>query len=221
MTIVYPRLLPSSRLAVCNLELERSGDVTVAENSGRNISVTRTDPLWTLRVETQCASEEQYGLWRAWLDSLRGPQRLFFGRDAFRPYPLRYAHGFSGLERAGGGAFDGTATSWSVNAARDEVELAGLPASLRLIYGDYIGFAWGSGGSSKRSLHRVLEDSNADIDGNGVWTVEPAAPRWLSVATATIARPDCLMRLRHQPPERARDRKDRRIAFEALQHLEP
>jgi hypothetical protein len=77
---------------------------------------------------------------------MRGATRRFLAWDLGRPYPKAYlTTGFAGMTRAGGGSFDGTATSWSETITADgdsQVTLHGLPAGFVLGQGDYIGFRW-------------------------------------------------------------------------------
>jgi hypothetical protein len=217
VTISYPRALPLLFIQSCDFELQRN-DVMTGEASGRLDSTQVGEPLWHMTLDTQCRSDLEFGKWTAWADSLKGALRLFYGQDVFRRYPLTYRTGFAGLERAGGGAFDGTATSWSVNTARDELTLQGLPVALTLVERDYVGFSWDGW---KRSIHRVLSDANSNGAGQGTWTIMPELPTFVPVdAVATLASPTCLMKIMPGTLRPAQAYRDRRFAFEAMQHYE-
>ncbi|MGE0828938.1 MAG: hypothetical protein AB7O04_06260 [Hyphomonadaceae bacterium] len=215
MTITYPRPLPSLRIAGVVFEPEPQ-EAFSPEQGGRFVSTQLGPTLWTAKYSTTPPSEYEFDLWRSWFASLKGAGRLFYGQDVRRRYPRNYRAGFAGLERAGGGAFDGSVATWSVNETRDELTLETLPISFRLSYGDYIGFRWST---YARTLHRVLEDSNADVSGVGVWTIEPELPGFVpDGATVHLAAPDCLMVITKR--DISAEGKDRRVSFEAKQHLQ-
>lgn len=213
MTIAYPRAMPSTRVLRHYFEPEPAQS-SAPESSGRGVSIALGETLWQMKLDTTPASEAEFDLWRAWLASLRGSQKLFYGRDMYRPLPRAYPQGFADLTRAGGGAFDGTSASWSV--AGDAVTINTLPASFRMQHGDYIGFQWDT---DKRSLHRALEDASANGSGVGVWTVEPGpSPSIPNGAVVNLVRPTCTMFLTSRDADR--EHKSRRISFEAMQYLE-
>lgn len=171
-------------------------DAVSPRSDGRVTGVSVGFPLWrarwTLGQAMDRATSEQ---WRAFVARLRGVQRTFFGYDHGRPYPLAAIKGFTGLTRHAGGAFDGTATSWSVNSDRDTPTLNGLPSTFPLTFGDYIMWRWTTGGEARRSLHRVVVPATAS---GGVVSpvVEPPLPTFIpSDAVADLARPNCIMRL--------------------------
>lgn len=196
MAITFPRAMPTAGVIQETFEIQRV-DYLSPEASGRLGSISAGSPLWmsewTLPTTGQARADE----WRAWVSSLRGSGRLFLGAEQHRPLPLAHqATGFSGMTRAGGGAFDGTATSWSVNGTRDVVTLNGQPVGLTLSWGDYIGFKWTTTGQVRRALVRCVEPAVANGSGVIAVTVEPPLPLLTSAgAVATLDRPDCLMKL--------------------------
>jgi hypothetical protein len=137
--------MPVSGMALQQFEPLRV-DYGAPEAGGRIGGVQAGAPLWqgvwTIGNIGAAKSDEL----RAFLASLRGGTRRFLGRDLARPYPKAYATtGFAGLTRAGGGSFDGTATSWSETITADgdaQFTLHGLPAGFAMTIGDYIGFRW-------------------------------------------------------------------------------
>lgn len=205
-----------------DVEMVLEHQTTVAaEQGGRLVAVDLAPGLarWRLKIRTAALDMERLGEWRAFLDSLRGASRTFIGFDPARKFPVNYRNGFAGLTRAGGGSFDGTASSWSINTDRDEPTLNGLPASFKLRPGDMLGFSWSSG--AKRTLHRILE--SVDANGSGVATVqvEPRVPAYVSTATATLATPGAVMRLVPGSVSAASTMHVHgSVSFEAVQHLE-
>lgn len=223
LTITYPRTLPSARVIDVVFELEPQESFS-PEQGGRFTSTELGPPLWTLSIGTTPPSELEYSKWRAWLSSLRGAGRLFYGYDVRRPYPLMYPPAtFAELTRAvSGGAFDGTSTSWSVNTDRDEITIGAasgqeLPVGFQLVEGDYIGLKWDT---SLRSVHRVLQQANANGSGVGTYVIEPPVNDDVPAdATINLVKADCLMAVTKRDPPSAGNR-ERRISFEARQHLE-
>lgn len=176
MTITYPRTMPAIGYRTTSFELVRN-QVISAERGGPLVSVDRGPARWAARYESGNLSMEDLGVLRAWLASLRGSNKTFIGFDRPRRLPL------SGQSV--------TPSGWSTNTARDEITLTGA-GTLRLQPGDYIGLHWSSG--TKRTLHRVLEDTTAS-SGTGTWSVEPVVPAYVTTATAIVVDPSCIMRL--------------------------
>lgn len=195
MALTFPRPLPATGAASEYFEPERV-DYVSPEAGGRIGGVSAGFPLWrgvwtlgrTMSLQT---SEE----WRALVASLRGAQRTFYGGDYGRPLPLAYPNGFTGLTRAGGGAFAGAASSWSVNGTRDVPVLNGMPAAFSLSLGDYIMWRWETGGEQRRSLHRSVEAATASGAGVLTVTVEPPLPTLIpGAAVADLLNPVCIMK---------------------------
>lgn len=199
MTLTFPRPLPDDAATTQRFEIERV-DYLSPETGGRLGGVSAGWPLWrgvwTFSRGRRQTSEE----WRALLSCLRGPQRTFFGRDYQRPFPLAYASGFAGLTRAAtapavGAAFDGSATTWSLNGTRDALSLTGLPAGFKLSLNDYVMFRWQTGGNERRSLHRAVEAVTGAADGSLTVQIEPPVPSLVPVAAvADFANPVCVMK---------------------------
>jgi hypothetical protein len=178
MALSFPRQMLNYGIGAQRFELQRV-DYVSPRVDGRIAAVTSGWSLWTATWSFTGMSEERSQAWRAWVASLRGPQRLFYGADLLRREPL---HGLGG--------FDGDADAWSVGTDRDVLTLTGLPSGFRLSPGDYVGFRWGD---TKRAMVRVLETSTGST---AVVTVEPAVPNVVPAdAVAYLANPVCLMRL--------------------------
>ncbi len=190
-----PLTLPAG-VAGESFEIERV-DYQTPTGNGRVTSVTAGFPLW--RATWSLSSGQRLAgaeAWRAFLRRLRGAQGRFYAGDHMRRWPLSAPTGFDGLIRAGGGAFDGTATSWSVSADRDQITLNGQPGAFEYAVGDYLMFRWTTTGDERRSLHGLVEAATAN--GSGVVTarVEPPVPSLVpGGAIADLAEPVCIMTL--------------------------
>jgi hypothetical protein len=186
MAITYPRAFPALFVGAHRFTLQRT-DLVAPETSGAAPGVTFGVPIWTAEYEAAGLTDAQAADWQAWMLSLRGSQGTFYASDLRRLAPRAYPSGVTGLTRAGGGAFDGTATSWSVNTPKDVLTLNGLPASYQATAGDYVGFQWGSG-NVKRHAVRFVESATANGSGVLVAAIEPALP--LAVSGSATARLD-------------------------------
>lgn len=170
-------------------------DFQTAATDGRAFGLTAGEPLWTLKATLRDGDADETDQWFAFLDGLRGVQRPFLAHDLTRPFPRAYPDGFGGLNRVGGGAFDGAATTWSVNADRDRITLSGLPGGLTLGPRDGLMLRWATAGEPRRSLHRV--GAAVAASGAGVVTaaVEPPLPTLVpGSAVADLTRPQAVFR---------------------------
>lgn len=196
MALTFPRPMPAGGVESQGFQIARADYASPTPDGGGG-GVTAGFPRWRMSATLANATADEIEEWIAFLDTLRGSQRLFLGRDLTRPYPKAYPNGFAGMTRAGGGDFSGAATSWSINTEGDVIALTGLPAGLSLGLKDYVGFTWETGESARRALVRVVEPCTAN--GSGVLTglsVEPAVPGLVPEdAVAVLNKPDCLMRL--------------------------
>lgn len=225
MAIEYPRALPLTKIASVSFEAEPI-EANSGEAGGRFVSTMLGPAIWRAAFATQCSSELDFSIWRAWLDSLDGAGKEFFGYDVRRPMPWQYRRtGFGDLVRAvSHGAFNGKSTAWSVDSAREELTIGAasgqeLPVGFELTVGDYLGLEWDDGGFKGRSLHRAITSYNADASGVAIVTVRPYVSIGVpSGATINLVKPSCRMAITKR--ERSAEVKDRRISFEAVQNLE-
>jgi len=161
-------------------------------------------PLWRAEYQLDRMDPRSGDQWGAFLDRLRGRQRLFLGGDTARPFPAAYRNGFGGMVRAGGGAFDGSALTWAQAIDGDgdaRITLTGLPAGLELRTRDAIGFKWDAAGEAagsyrRAAMVRLAEDATADGAGSVTALVEPPLHGIVPVAAvAHLDRPRCMLRL--------------------------
>lgn len=227
MALTYPLALPAAGASRQTFEPKRV-DYLSPETGGRLGAMSAGVPLWygkwTLGNQGAARSDE----WSAFVDALDGPARYFLGRDTARPYPLAYQDTqLQGLSRAGGGAFDGSATAWARASTADGqslLELEGLPAGLVLSRRDYVGFRWETEGEDRRALVRLVAPAVAAGDGTVTLTVRPAVHTIVPAeAIAHLDEPACLMKL--IPSETQLGDMDRRLSLSGtvagLQDLQP
>lgn len=196
-----------SGIARVRFDIERV-DYGAPEASGRQGGVQAGWPLWAARFELERSDPDSADLWQAFFDRLRGRIRRFYAYDPTRRFPLRYRGGFAGLIRAGGGAFDGSATSWlqAIDASGDaRITLNGLPAGLEISTGDYVGFKWNAVGSpggtfDRRTVARAVLPATATGGGQALVTVEPPVNTAL-VPAGAIAHLDNPMAVMQLVPE--------------------
>lgn len=192
MALTFPRAMPDQAIADLYFEPERI-DYASPEARGRQASVQAGFPLWRMAFNFGRQEEQVGAEWRAFVRSLRGASRAFFGWDPARPLPLLYAAGLPD-------GWNGDAASWAVNADRDvlTLQLGGARAGFQLSIGDYVGFRWGGG--DKRALVACLEDGVADGSGQITVTVDPAVPGGITTivpadAVAQLDKPRALFKL--------------------------
>lgn len=202
MSIVYPRAMPAS-MATQGFRIRRA-DFVSPENSGRGGGVQGGWPRWMAQWSVGRTDQSTSDRIEAWLDSLRGAQKLFLGRDLRRPFPLAHSNGFRRMLTVGGAPFAGVCSGWSQaidGEGTATLTLMGLPSGLTLSPIDYIGFKWDAAGSAegawdRRALVRVLAGAVAAADGTMTVAIEPAMPPWVpEEAIAHLDSPACLMKL--------------------------
>jgi hypothetical protein len=197
MTITYPRELPAwlrvltpTRLALLRDEsrnTRRGGAVQIVE---------RSHPRWQLELVTGHLTADRVAEAEAFVGSLRGGLNDFLYRDPRHVTPRSYGGSFAGLDRHGGGAFDGTADVDAVTAA--SVTLSNLPSTFALKAGDRVGLAE----DGALAVHVVLEDATA-VAGTVTLAVDPFILTGIfsTSATAQFLRPPMRMMLTgFEPP---------------------
>ena len=193
--------MPAVFYAAVEFELRRV-DYAAPEAGGRLSGVQAGFPLWEGTWTLDINGPDEADAARAFMASIRGSTRRFLGRDVLRSYPRAHKYGFAGMIRAGGGAFDGSATSWSeaIDGNGDSaVTLNGLPVGLTLAAGDYIGLRWAATEAAVAGLtwHAPVRVVTGGVaNGAGVVTVtsEPPIPSAVPAgATVYLNEPKCTM----------------------------
>lgn len=199
MAITYPRPFFDA-IESADMRVDRMVAVTL-EAGGDSSSVTLGWPRWRASFQTGQLREPRASEALAWLDSLREGQGTFLCPNPIRRRPWAARTGFAGLTRAGGGAWDGTASAWRVSADRGAAGLDGLPAGFQITVGDCFGLAWevtsGARLGPRRHLFRFVEGGVANGSGaTPLLTIEPPInPAVPANAAATLDRPTCIMRM--------------------------
>jgi hypothetical protein len=143
-----------------------------------------------------------------------GAGALFRAYDPERPRPMAQDNGqpLSGL-RAGGGAFDGTATLQTI-VSPTQIIVSGLPDGFQLWTGDYFELAMAP---LLVSLHRVTADATANAGGTVTLNFRHALDlqHFTTAAIVNFEKPACLMRVDPGSYSAAKTNRDRRPAFSA------
>ena len=180
MTILSQPNTPSG-IARVSFIIQRV-DFAAPEASGRQGGVQAGWPLWAVRYELDRSDPDSADLWQAFFDRLRGRIRRFYAIDPTRRFPKLYRFGFGGLNRAVGGAFDGSALGWSQTILANgdaRITLTGLPAGLEISAGDRIGFRWDAAGAAvagsfeRRTMARAVLPATAGAGGVAQIIAEP------------------------------------------------
>ena len=194
MAITYPLTLPSVFLpSEVSFDIDWQSTSQFTRGGGRQMAQI-ADPFWRLSVQTARLQRFEMEELRAWVDLLRGGQKTFLAHDPSRPLPRNYPSGVSALTRAGGGAFDGTATVTAITNGRSLTFGSGgalrLPASFVFKAADYLSLVK-TGTTTIYSLHRVMEAQTADATGVVTLSVEPPVKSTIYAApvTANLVQP--------------------------------
>ncbi len=208
-----PYLLPASiGFEEYQLAPVRTKDVSAMEGRRTETADSGT-PWWKLSATTQPLLDDAlYDEMDAWLMDVVDGGGCFLAYDVFRPRPRAYGDLPLSGTRAGGGAFDGTATLQTVTNTR-QVTVSGLPAGFIINRGCNIGFRRSP---LVRSLHMVTEAVTAN--GSGVAVVKfrfGLDPLFVPAGTTVdFEKPSCVMGL---DPEFSAPKawSSRRVSFSA------
>lgn len=174
MTVSFPRSLVGAGFGVGQTRFAlRRADIYAPESSGVVGGVQLGWPRWQGEWEVVCKTDAEMRAAEAWVASLRGGIKTFIGSDLRRLTLAAYPSGVTALTRHAGGAFDGSATSFSLSGDRATVTLNGLPSTLAITAGDFIDFRWETGGAARRHLVQALESVTASA-GVAAFDVDPA-----------------------------------------------
>ncbi len=169
---------------------------------------------WEASYATEVLSRENFGIWTAWLSSLRGGLRTFKGRPALWKWPQAYPTGFAGLTYSGS-PFSGSGNLSNIAAGRDTITINELPANFVLKPGDYLSIPAGS----KQHLHRVTEGATGGASSVTVG-IEPIIRPGISTGIDVLLQaPYCEMVLTGVPSISRQGTKGGTISFSAQQVL--
>lgn len=173
-------------------------------------------PWWRAVYTTSALTQAQFGLVEAFIMQAGDNGEVFRAYDAARPRPIDYEtpnhDPLSGV-RAGGGAFDGTATLESITNSR-QVAISGLPAHFQLRAGDYVEFAMSA---SLISLHRLIADAQAGSGGTVTLNFRYGldTEHFTPAATVNFEKPACLMQVDPDSYSTSKVLVDRSASFSA------
>lgn len=186
----------------------------VSRSRGRYVQA-KADPFsyWSASFDLVPLLEDDYGRFVSFTMKVRAGVGFFRGYNTGRPRPLAEDAGvaLSGT-RAGGGAFDGTATIAAITDSLT-VSLSGLPAGFKLLEGDMIEFAETS---ERLSLHMIAEDVTADGSGDVDITLNNPldTENFTTSGTANLEKPSCIMQI-FNPPDHSKGVRFGSGSFEA------
>lgn len=180
MTITYPRDFPSGTdFEGVQFELQRF-DLTSQSVRGTAQVMENAPPLWMAEYQAVPMYAEDFQRFQAWLNSLRGGQKMFWGYDPAREYPAYY----------GASAPANSCTLATTVSSGFSLALSGLPSGYRFTAGDLVSVRT----ATSRSLHEVQEDVTATT--SATITVEPRIAITLtSSAQVDLVRAAAKMRL--------------------------
>jgi hypothetical protein len=170
MPITYPRSLPAFAQAADG-DLVLSWQTSGSRTRGGAMTVTDVaDPFWDLTWQTGALTLAEKNELSAWWESMRGGGRTFLAHHPKAFWPGAYAleSQVLALTRAGGGAFNGTASITSFpdvrTIAMSSAGASRLPVGFQVLVGDMVGL-FKAGSPNRYSLHRVTESATADGTG--------------------------------------------------------
>ncbi|WP_048648943.1 hypothetical protein [Nitratireductor soli] len=168
--------------------------VLVDRMEGRRTETLRRPTNWWIASwRTVQLTAEELGRMDAW-STVASDGALFRAFDVRRPRPMAEDTGqpLSGA-RAGGGAFDGTATIIEIGADRRSVTIGGLPANFQLKASDYVELRMSA---LLVSLHWAVADVQASAAGVAVLPIRYGIDAaFTTAATVNFEKPACLMQL--------------------------
>lgn len=220
MAITYPRPWPGL-IAQAEFKVD-DGILLDPLQGGRVIAVAgAAEPRWVARFQTGKLYGARLNDYEAFIRSLKSGAGTFYAEHPDRPYPFAYRTGFAGLNKAGGGAFTGPATSWATDTNRTALSCTNLPAGFVVSAMDMVELNWSSG--TKKFLSSFLEGGVANGSGAlaslSIW---PRIPSWVpGDAVLTFARPSCIMRMKPGSDSMPLNKGNTVFSFEAIQALVP
>jgi hypothetical protein len=161
----------------------------------RTESMRSGTAYWRATYRSTNLTSRQMGDLEAFMMRAGDGGEVFRAYDASRPRPIEYEapnHAVLSGTRAGGGAFDGTATVTARTATT--LTLSSLPANFQFRRGDYVEVRKSN---ELISLHRLVGDAQANSSGVVTLTFRYALDlqTFTLPLTANFEKPCCLMQV--------------------------
>ncbi len=163
MAVTFPLSIPSWLKGWARCEFDIDKNVEIAPTGGGDLAFDMGNDLWIVDYQTVRLQPDQVEDFRSWLKLLEDGLQTFWGYNVRRPYTKAYPNGFSGLTKAGGGAFTGSLSVTAVNSDNKTLSLGGLPANFTVDAGT--GIAWDYNGTA-RAYHQFAETQVSNSLGN-------------------------------------------------------
>lgn len=211
--ITFPRDFPLGFTGECPFELvpiQSSSLSGSASPSGVGIAPS----FWRGEWSTEVLTREEYGIWTAWLASLRGKLRMFKGRPHRHRWPLRHPRGFAGMT-FGGDPFSGLGSLAAIGASRDVVTIDDLPDGLTLSVGDYFSIPAGT----RQRIHTITAGGVSSGNAAEVMCDPPIVPGVGTGVAVRLDAPYCEMTLMEKTERPARGGRGGTISFVGQQVL--
>lgn len=179
----------------------------------RTEGVRLGQPYWRASFTPGRLKFFDYGKMDAFMMTAGDGGEVFRAYDVFRPRPMRHDTGqpLSG-NRAGGGAFDGTATLAAIINSLT-ISVSGLPAAFWLSDGDYVELRKGNASS----LHRIRGDAIATAGGTVTLSIRYALDLQNFDVSSQVRfeKPSCLMQIDPGSYDAKKSKSSRRPSFTA------
>ncbi|TKT79966.1 hypothetical protein [Aquamicrobium sp. LC103] len=176
-------------------------------------------PYWVTELRYGHLEPLPYGKADAFVRRVTTRGGVFRACDIFRSRPIEHDDGngtpLSGT-RAGGGAFDGTATLQSITNSRTVV-VSGLPPLFQFREGDYAEFRRSA---NVVALHSLEADARASSSGVVTLSLDPAYDAQnfpVSGTTVNFEKASCLMKIEPGSYSGQKSQQDRSPSFSAAE----
>lgn len=165
---------------------------------------------WSTRV----LSREEFGIWDAWLNSLRGGLRSFKGRPNRARWPMSRPRGFEGM-LFGGVQWSGIGRLADIGVSRDEVTIDQIPNGLLLQPGDWFSIPVGA----RQRIHQVMTIGTSSGNAVTVACEPPIVPGVVTGIAVRLDTPYCDMTLVGKPDRPKNPTRGGSISFTGHQKL--
>lgn len=190
MTITFPRDFPSFCFTgACPFHLVpiQAGNLSgTGSASAVGLAPSYFEGQWLLET----SDRETFGLWEAWLDTLRGSIRAFKGVPGRHRWPLKHPRGFAGMTFLGN-PWTGIGNLSVIGAGRDAVTINQIPNGVMLSPGDFFSIP----GASRQRIHRVTAGGTSASNQVAISCEPPIVPGVLVGVPVRLASPYCEMTL--------------------------